>query len=116
MSLLDYRRKRSFDRTREPEPGKPVPRGQRPIFAVQLHHASRRHDAFRLRVGAARKSWAVPKGPSYAPSVKRMAGEVEDHPLDYAGFEGEIPKGEYGGGHVARFDHGVWSTAGDPEE
>ncbi|ADV27265.1 DNA ligase D [Pseudoxanthomonas suwonensis 11-1] len=116
MSLVDYRRKRSFDRTREPEPGKPAPRGQRPIFVVQLHHASRRHYDFRLQVGDALKSWAVPKGPSYDPSVKRMAVEVEDHPLDYAGFEGDIPKGEYGGGHVARFDHGVWSTAGDPEE
>lgn len=116
MSLDDYRRKRSFDRTREPEPGKPAPRGQRPIFVVQLHHASRRHYDFRLQVGDALKSWAVPKGPSYDPAVKRMAVEVEDHPLDYATFEGEIPKGEYGGGHVAHFDHGVWVTEGDPEE
>ncbi|WP_028914981.1 non-homologous end-joining DNA ligase [Pseudoxanthomonas sp. J31] len=116
MSLVDYQRKRSFERTREPEPGKPAPRGQRPIFVVQLHHASRRHYDFRLQVGDALKSWAVPKGPSYDPAVKRMAVEVEDHPLDYAGFEGEIPRGEYGGGHVARFDHGVWSTEGDPEE
>jgi bifunctional non-homologous end joining protein LigD len=115
VSLVDYRRKRRFDRTREPEPGKPLPRGQRAIFVVQLHHASRRHYDFRLQVGDALKSWAVPKGPSYDPEVKRMAVEVEDHPVDYAGFEGEIPKGEYGGGHVARFDHGVWSTEGDPE-
>ncbi|GHD67444.1 ATP-dependent DNA ligase [Luteimonas padinae] len=115
MSLVEYRRKRSFDKTREPEPGKPLPRGQRAIFVVQLHHASRRHYDFRLQVGDALKSWAVPKGPSYDPAVKRMAVEVEDHPVDYAGFEGEIPKGEYGGGHVARFDHGVWSTDGDPE-
>lgn len=115
MSLVEYRRKRSFDKTREPEPGKPLPRGQRAIFVVQLHHASRRHYDFRLQVGDALKSWAVPKGPSYDPDVKRMAVEVEDHPVDYAGFEGEIPKGEYGGGHVARFDHGVWSTDGDPE-
>lgn len=115
MSLTEYRRKRSFDKTREPEPGKPAPRGNRAIFVVQLHHASRRHYDFRLQVGDALKSWAVPKGPSYDPKVKRMAVEVEDHPLDYAGFEGEIPKGEYGGGHVARFDHGVWSTEGDAE-
>ncbi|MHC9083537.1 DNA ligase D [Luteimonas sp. RIT-PG2_3] len=115
MSLLDYRRKRSFARTREPEPGKRVPRGKRAIFVVQLHHASRRHYDFRLQVGDALKSWAVPKGPSYDPAVKRMAVEVEDHPLDYAGFEGEIPKGEYGGGHVARFDEGVWSSDGDVE-
>ncbi|AEQ96227.1 ATP-dependent DNA ligase [Xanthomonas oryzae pv. oryzicola BLS256] len=57
----------------------------------------------------------MPKGPSYDPKVKHMAGEVEDHPVDYASFEGEIPKGEDGGGHVAQFDHGVWATAGDPE-
>lgn len=115
MSLADYRRKRRFDKTREPEPGKPAPAGQRPIFVVQLHHASRRHYDFRLQVGDALKSWAVPKGPSYDPKVKRMAVEVEDHPLDYATFEGEIPQGEYGGGHVAQFDRGVWSSADDPE-
>ena len=114
MSLAEYRRKRHFGRTREPEPGA-APVGRRPIFVVQLHHASRRHYDFRLQVGDTLKSWAVPKGPSYDPAVKRMAVEVEDHPLDYAGFEGEIPKGEYGGGHVAQFDHGVWSTPFDPE-
>ena len=114
MSLAEYRRKRHFGKTREPEPGV-APIGQRPIFVVQLHHASRRHYDFRLQVGDSLKSWAVPKGPSYDPAVKRMAVEVEDHPLDYAGFEGEIPKGEYGGGHVARFDHGVWSTPHDVE-
>ncbi|MDQ3161044.1 MAG: non-homologous end-joining DNA ligase, partial [Pseudomonadota bacterium] len=115
MSLVDYRRKRSFDKTREPEPNKASRGGQRAIFVVQLHHASRRHYDFRLQVGDALKSWAVPKGPSYDPAVKRMAVEVEDHPLDYAGFEGDIPKGQYGGGHVARFDEGVWATDGDPE-
>ncbi|WP_049417382.1 DNA ligase D [Stenotrophomonas maltophilia] len=115
MSLVEYRRKRRFDQTKEPEPGKALPEGQRAIFVVQLHHASRRHYDFRLQVGDALKSWAVPKGPSYDPKVKRMAVEVEDHPVDYATFEGEIPKGEYGGGHVAQFDHGVWATQGDPE-
>lgn len=115
MSLTEYRRKRHFGKTREPEPGKELPDAQRAMFVVQLHHASRRHYDFRLQVGDALKSWAVPKGPSYDPSVKRMAVEVEDHPLDYASFEGEIPKGEYGGGHVAQFDHGVWSTPYDVE-
>ncbi len=115
MARADYRSKRDFTRTREPEPGRPGGRG-RPIFVVQLHHASRRHYDFRLQVGDALKSWAVPKGPSYDPSVKRMAIEVEDHPVGYAAFEGEIPKGEYGGGHVARFDSGVWATEGDPRE
>jgi bifunctional non-homologous end joining protein LigD len=115
MSLVEYRRKRQFGKTREPEPGKVLPEGERAIFVVQLHHASRRHYDFRLQVGDALKSWAVPKGPSYDPSVKRMAVEVEDHPVDYAGFEGEIPKGHYGGGHVALFDTGVWSTPYDAE-
>jgi bifunctional non-homologous end joining protein LigD len=115
MSLVEYQRKRQFTRTREPAPGKALPEGQRAIFVVQLHHASRRHYDFRLQVGDALKSWAVPKGPSYDPSVKRMAVEVEDHPVDYARFEGEIPKGQYGGGHVALFDTGVWSTPYDAE-
>ena len=115
MSLTEYRRKRAFDKTREPEPGKALPNGSRAIFVVQLHHASRRHYDFRLQIGDALKSWAVPKGPSYDPAVKRMAVEVEDHPVDYATFEGEIPQGQYGGGHVATFDTGVWASDGDPE-
>ncbi|WP_342315632.1 DNA ligase D [Lysobacter sp. FW306-1B-D06B] len=115
MTLTEYRRKRQFTRTREPEPGKRVPQGKRAIFVVQLHHASRRHYDFRLQIGDSLKSWAVPKGPSYDPDVKRMAVEVEDHPVDYATFEGDIPKGHYGGGHVAQFDHGVWATKYDPE-
>lgn len=115
MSLVEYRRKRDFAGTREPEPGKRLPRGKRAIFVVQLHHASRRHYDFRLQIGDALKSWAVPKGPSYDPAVKRMAVEVEDHPVDYAGFEGHIPQGHYGGGHVAQFDAGVWASDGDPE-
>jgi bifunctional non-homologous end joining protein LigD len=114
VSLVEYRRKRQFGTTREPAPGAAV-EARRAIFVVQLHHASRRHYDFRLQVGDALKSWAVPKGPSYDPAVKRMAVEVEDHPLDYAGFEGDIPKGHYGGGHVALFDEGVWSSPHDVE-
>lgn len=115
MSLQEYRRKRRFDRTPEPDADAPRGRGKRPIFVVQLHHASRRHYDFRLQVGDTLKSWAVPKGPSFDPDVKRLAAEVEDHPIDYAEFEGEIPKGQYGGGHVATFDRGLWSTDGDAE-
>ncbi|HEV7270859.1 DNA ligase D [Pseudoxanthomonas sp.] len=115
MSLQEYRRKRRFDRTPEPAAEGRRARGKRPIFVVQLHHASHRHYDFRLQVGDTLKSWAVPKGPSFDPDVKRLAAEVEDHPIDYADFEGDIPKGQYGGGHVATFDRGLWTTDGDVE-
>ncbi|NII55777.1 DNA ligase D [Luteibacter sp. SG786] len=114
MSLQDYRRKRNFARTREPAPDDSVREGGRAIFVVQLHHASRRHFDFRLQVGDVLRSWAVPKGPSYDPKVKRLAVEVEDHPVSYADFEGDIEEG-YGKGHVDLFDRGVWATRGDPE-
>ncbi|MGS1080050.1 DNA ligase D [Pseudoxanthomonas beigongshangi] len=115
MSLVEYERKRHFGRTREPAPGKAARARARPIFVVQLHHASHRHYDFRLQVGDALKSWAVPKGPSLDPGVKRLAAEVEDHPIGYADFQGEIPEGEYGAGHVALFDRGLWATSEDPE-
>ena len=114
MSLREYQRKRNFDTTKEPKPDAAVPEGSRALFVVQLHHASRRHFDFRLQVGNALKSWAVPKGPSYNPQVKRLAVEVEDHPVAYADFEGDIEEG-YGKGHVDQFDRGVWSTEGDPQ-
>ncbi|WP_201312945.1 DNA ligase D [Dyella sp. EPa41] len=115
MSLRDYERKRRFDRTPEPRPeGSAIGTG-RELFVVQLHHARRRHYDFRLQVGDVLKSWACPKGPSYDPAVKRLAVEVEDHPVSYAAFQGDIPDG-YGAGHVDTFDTGVWSALGDPEE
>jgi bifunctional non-homologous end joining protein LigD len=115
MALDHYKRKRQFDKTPEPKAEGSASKGKRPIFVVQLHHASRRHYDFRLQVGDTLKSWAVPKGPSYDPAVKRMAIEVEDHPISYATFQGDIPEGHYGGGHVDTFDHGVWSTNGNAE-
>jgi len=114
VSLHDYRRKRDFTKTSEPDADGPKGKVSRAIFVVQLHHASSRHFDFRLQVGNTLKSWAVPKGPSYDPAVKRLAVEVEDHPVAYADFQGDIDEG-YGKGHVDQFDKGVWSTQGDPD-
>ncbi|MGY0799491.1 DNA ligase D [Lysobacter sp. A286] len=116
MSLRDYARKRRLDATPEPADDARRRRGKRPIFVVQLHHASVRHYDFRLEMDGALKSWAVPKGPSLRVGEKRLAVEVEDHPLEYASFEGDIPEGHYGAGHVDVFDHGVWSCDGNPLE
>jgi len=115
VSLRDYERKRRFDLTPEPRPEDSATGAGRELFVVQLHHARRRHYDFRLQVGDVLKSWACPKGPSYDPAVKRLAVEVEDHPVSYAAFQGDIPDG-YGAGHVDTFDTGVWSALGDPEE
>ena len=116
MSLQEYRRKRRFDGTPEPDADRRGAPARRPIFVVQLHHASSRHYDFRLEADGVLKSWAVPKGPSLRAGEKRLAVEVEDHPLSYAGFEGDIPSGHYGAGHVDVYDHGTWACDGDPLE
>ena len=113
MGLKEYQRKRDFSRTGEPR-GQVKAAGRGNLYVVQKHAATRLHYDLRLEMGGVLKSWAVPKGPSLDPAEKRLAVQVEDHPLEYGAFEGIIPQHEYGGGTVMLWDRGTWEPEGDP--
>jgi bifunctional non-homologous end joining protein LigD len=117
MSLSEYKKKRDFKSTKEPV-AKVKKSGKELIFVVQKHDARNLHYDFRLEFDGVLKSWAVPKGPSLNPDDKRLAIMVEDHPYSYKDFEGEIPKGNYGAGHVIVWDKGTYSDpdAANPED
>jgi bifunctional non-homologous end joining protein LigD len=115
MALKEYKRKRDFTRTGEPKGGKPLPRRVKGAsrFVIQKHDASRLHYDFRLEMDCVLKSWAIPKGLPWAQGEKHLAVEVEDHPVEYATFEGIIPEGQYGGGSVMVWDRGDYYVYGE---
>ncbi|HEX3478207.1 MAG TPA: DNA polymerase ligase N-terminal domain-containing protein, partial [Kofleriaceae bacterium] len=112
--LAKYRSKRDFRRTAEPRGEARAQAGHR--FVIQQHAARRMHYDFRLELDGVLLSWSVPKGPSLSPRDRRLAVRTEDHPLDYADFEGVIPQGEYGGGTVVVWDRGTWQPQGDARD
>lgn len=114
MSLRAYHAKRTFSATPEPRGRTGRRKGNR--FVIQKHAARRLHYDFRLELDGVMKSWAVTRGPSLDPNEKRLAVQVEDHPIEYNSFEGTIPQGEYGAGTVMIWDRGSWSPEGDPHK
>ena len=115
--LQEYQRKRDFNATPEPAAKRNRARRAHALqYCIQKHDASHLHYDFRLELDGTLKSWAIPKGPSLDPKVRRLAVHVEDHPLDYADFEGHIPEGHYGAGDVIVWDRGIWEPEGDPQE
>ena len=112
MGLEEYKRKRRFNETPEPEGQITSTSGR--SFVIQKHRATRLHYDFRLEMEGVLRSWAIPKGPTFNPAEKRLAVQTEDHPIDYGGFEGIIPKGNYGAGNVIIWDRGTYEMV-DPD-
>lgn len=113
MSLEEYAAKRRFEKTPEPPPGSIKGKQAANYFCVQRHDATRLHYDFRLAMDGVLKSWAIPKGPTLDPAVKHFAAHVEDHPIEYGDFEGNIPPGNYGAGSVMLWDRGTYELLGD---
>src|SRR3954469_19814920 len=114
MSLEEYVAKRRFEKTPEPPPSATKGKSAaKPYFCVQRHDATRLHYDFRLEIDGVLKSWAVPKGPTLDPAIRHFAAHVEDHPVDYGSFEGNIPAGNYGAGSVMLWDRGTFELLGD---
>src|SRR5215475_13958333 len=113
MALDEYARKRRFENTPEPPPSAGASKHSANYYCVQRHDATRLHYDFRLGIDGVLKSWAVPKGPTLDPGVKHLAAHVEDHPMEYGGFEGTIPAGNYGAGSVMLWDRGTFELLGE---